>query len=108
MIDGVSVLTSTRPSIADRPTNSPDAFGEPSIRVLPLLGQLDPAETMRVPADAYSRYVDRLQNAGQRMGDIKPVSLSPLDGWSAVFSDVVVPDRFARMLPAKPQPQQVN
>ena len=72
------------------------------------LGQLGPAETMRVPCDAYGRYADRLRRAGQRMGDIKPASLSPLDGWSAVFSDMVVPDRFARMLPAKPQAQQVN
>ena len=47
-----------------------------SAYVLPRLGQWIPRKRC-VPADAYGRYVDRLQNAGQRMGDIKPVFSEP-------------------------------
>jgi hypothetical protein len=91
------------PMLADRL----DAMlsGNPQYAYCRRLGQLDPAETVLVPGDAYGRYANRLRRAGQRMGDIKPASLSPLDGWSAVFSDMVVPDRCARMLPATPQTQ---
>lgn len=46
------------------------------------LGQLlDPA-VVRARDDAYSAYAERLRQLGQRLGDIKPAALSPLDGWS--------------------------
>jgi hypothetical protein len=35
--------------------------------------------------DPYVAYVTRLRAAGQRLGDIKPTTLSLLDGWSAHF-----------------------
>ena len=45
------------------------------------LGQLLPATFVRVPPDAYARYSRRLLASGQRLGDIKAVALSALEGW---------------------------
>jgi hypothetical protein len=45
------------------------------------LGQLSQARIVSVPADAYESYARRLSALGQRMGDVKPVALSPLDDW---------------------------
>ena len=46
------------------------------------LGQLRPVNIVQVKGDAYQQYCKRLQSLGQRLGDIKPSALSPLDGWS--------------------------
>ncbi|MGD1080924.1 MAG: GH3 auxin-responsive promoter family protein [Candidatus Sulfotelmatobacter sp.] len=46
------------------------------------LGQLCPPRLFRVSDDAYSAYCQRLQAMGKRLGEIKPVGLSSLDGWS--------------------------
>jgi GH3 auxin-responsive promoter len=50
------------------------------------LGQLRPAAVERVGAGAAERYLERLRASGQRLGNIKPVALSPLAGWRAVFA----------------------
>lgn len=50
------------------------------------LGQLGPVGLERVDGDAATRYLERLRLRGARLGDIKPASLSPLDGWSRVFA----------------------
>lgn len=49
------------------------------------LGQLRPAAIFRLTGDPYVAYVTRLRAAGQRLGDIKPTTLSLLDGWSDHF-----------------------
>ncbi len=50
------------------------------------LGQLAPAAAVPVAAGAYRRYVARLQAGGARLGDIKALALSPLEGWAEVLS----------------------
>ena len=48
------------------------------------LGQLERAEVRVVLPGAEAIYLDRLtRENGQRLGDIKPLSLSQLDGWDA-------------------------
>lgn len=49
------------------------------------LGQLLPARIFRVRGDPFSRYESRLAASGVKRGDIKPVRLSRLDGWTRVF-----------------------
>lgn len=49
------------------------------------LGQLQPAAVARIRRDGYEAYVARMVARGQRMGNVKPAALSPLDGWEAVF-----------------------
>jgi hypothetical protein len=49
------------------------------------LGQLHRPRAVCARGDAYAAYADRLTRAGQRLGDIKPMALSPLDGWTAVL-----------------------
>jgi hypothetical protein len=46
------------------------------------LAQLRAPRLFRLSGDAYALYSGRLQQAGQRLGDIKPVGLSCLDNWS--------------------------
>ncbi len=46
------------------------------------LTQLRSPRLFRVSDDAYARYCRRLQCMGKRLGEIKPVGLSPLDDWS--------------------------
>jgi len=50
------------------------------------LGQLRPAAVERVAAGAAERYLERLRASGQRLGNVKPMALSPLGGWRAVFA----------------------
>lgn len=45
------------------------------------IGQLGAATVTRVGPGAYDRYAMRLTATGMRLGDIKPVSLSPLSDW---------------------------
>lgn len=47
------------------------------------LGQLCPPRLFRVSDDAYRSYCQRLQAMGRSLGEIKPVGLSRLDGWSS-------------------------
>lgn len=45
------------------------------------LGQLDSLEAVSVGCGAWAWYADRLSKEGIRLGDIKPVALSSLQGW---------------------------
>ena len=49
------------------------------------LGQLLPASVEPVPRNAPARFMARMVEAGQRLGSIKPVALSPLTDWGACF-----------------------
>ena len=49
------------------------------------LAQLHAPRLFRLAGDPYVQYCHRLQQAGQRLGDIKPVALSCLDDWSDYF-----------------------
>lgn len=49
------------------------------------LDQLRPPQAAYIRSDAYAAYCARLTRQGQRLGDIKPAALSPLDGWSELF-----------------------
>ena len=61
------------------------------------LGQLRPARVMRVGPGAHAAYVERCRADGQRLGDIKPVSLHPADGWrNALVRPMRQRDRDAR------------
>lgn len=50
------------------------------------LGQLRPARVVRVAPGADRRYVDACVSRGQRLGDVKPVSLHRETGWETVFA----------------------
>lgn len=58
----------------------------PHYRAAVALGQLAPAKTFPVEKDAFLLYLRRCGERGQRMGDVKPLALSTLFGWSEVFS----------------------
>ena len=49
------------------------------------LRQLSPARVERLYGDPYAVYCDRMRGIGQRLGDIKPVALSPMSDWSGRF-----------------------
>jgi hypothetical protein len=53
------------------------------------LGQLT-LRLYRVEAPAFPLYLRRCGESGQRLGDVKPLALSPLAGWSELF-----PGRYA-------------
>lgn len=57
----------------------------PHYRACVALGQLVPAKTFRIEKDGFLLYLRRCGERGQRMGDVKPLALSPLSGWSEVF-----------------------
>jgi hypothetical protein len=59
------------------------------------LGQLDEPNVFHIARDAWPIYVRRLVSLDQRLGDIKPISLSPLTGWRDVFSPNVQPSSFS-------------
>ena len=48
------------------------------------LGQLREVRVCRVE-NGLARYLERATARGQRLGDVKPLALSPLDGWRAWF-----------------------
>jgi len=50
------------------------------------LGQLGPPRVFLVSNDAGAAMLARLSALGQRLGDIKAMALSPLDGWGEHFS----------------------
>jgi hypothetical protein len=49
------------------------------------LGQLDPLQVFRIDNGALAAYLSFCQAHGQRAGDIKPVALHRLGGWSQLF-----------------------
>jgi hypothetical protein len=58
----------------------------PHYRASVALGQLAPAKTFQIEGDGFLLYLKRCRERGQRMGDVKPLALSTLSGWSGVFS----------------------
>jgi hypothetical protein len=50
------------------------------------LGQLYPPRIFQLMGNPYAAYTLRLQQLGQRLGDIKPASLSNLSEWSSYFT----------------------
>src|SRR5262249_30234019 len=50
------------------------------------LGQLQPVTIEHVNVTAATRYLHRLREQGQRLGNIKPAALSSLTGWSQTFN----------------------
>lgn len=57
----------------------------PHYRAGVALGQLAPAKTFLIEKDAFALYLRRCRERGQRMGDVKPLALSTLSGWSRIF-----------------------
>jgi hypothetical protein len=53
------------------------------------LGQLAPVRVIPTARGGLEAYLERARGRGQRLGDVKPLALSPLDGWAAVFDGVV-------------------
>jgi hypothetical protein len=58
----------------------------PHYRACVALGQLAPVKVFQIEKDGFSLYLRRCQERGQRMGDVKPLALSALPGWSAVYN----------------------
>ncbi len=56
------------------------------------LTQLRPPRLFRVSDDVNAAYYERLQRTGKRLGEIKPVGLSALDGWSDHLSGHYAPE----------------
>jgi hypothetical protein len=54
------------------------------------LGQLDPLRVFRIEGDALESYLSACQSHGQRAGDIKPVALHRLGGWSQAFRGEII------------------
>ncbi len=50
------------------------------------LGQLAPVRLFRIEGDGHDIAIDRAMRQGARLGDVKPVALSPEGGWSDRFS----------------------
>ena len=51
------------------------------------LGQLAPARVYRVRRGAYETYLEACRRNGRRIGEIKPVALSPEPGWRRRFEE---------------------
>jgi len=64
----------------------------PHYRLCVALGQLAPVRIFQIERDAFPLYLRRCRERGQRMGDVKPLALSPLSGWSAIFPGQFLPD----------------
>jgi hypothetical protein len=58
----------------------------PHYRACVALGQLAPVRVFQIEKDGFSLYLKRCRERGQRMGDVKPLALSALPGWSAVYN----------------------
>jgi GH3 auxin-responsive promoter len=71
------------PELAE--TIEEELAANPHYRTCVTLGQLAPARVFVIEGDAFARYVQRCREQGQRIGDIKPLALSTLSGWSSVF-----------------------
>ena len=57
----------------------------PHYRYCRTLGQLAPVRLFHVTGSMFSLYLSRCRDLGQRLGDVKPIALSPKAGWSDVF-----------------------
>jgi hypothetical protein len=57
----------------------------PHYRTCVALGQLAPAAVFLVEGAAFPRYLQCCRERGQRLGDVKPLALSPSSGWREVF-----------------------
>jgi hypothetical protein len=57
----------------------------PHYRLSVALGQLAPAKVVLIEKDGVARYLEHRRARGQRLGDIKPLALSPETGWSRVL-----------------------
>jgi GH3 auxin-responsive promoter len=64
------------------------------------LGQLAPIRLFRATGPLFPAYVERCRERGQRVGDIKPLSLSKWHGWSDVFQGEYQADPEGRLQPA--------
>jgi hypothetical protein len=58
----------------------------PQYRLARTLGQLAVPRTFRVDDDASAIYLDHMGKRGARLGDVKPLALSPETHWSKRFS----------------------
>jgi hypothetical protein len=57
----------------------------PNYRYCRMLGQLAPAGVFHARTPMFPLYLQRCRDMGQRLGDVKPLSLSRRAGWSEVF-----------------------
>ncbi|MFL6193065.1 MAG: GH3 auxin-responsive promoter, partial [Thermoanaerobaculia bacterium] len=57
----------------------------PHYRACVALGQLAPARVRPIQGDGFARYARRCRERGQRLGDVKPLALSPIPGWAPFF-----------------------
>jgi hypothetical protein len=57
----------------------------PNYRYCRTLGQLAPLRVFHAPTPMFPLYLQRCRELGQRLGDVKPLSLSSRAGWSDVF-----------------------
>jgi hypothetical protein len=57
----------------------------PHYRLCRALRQLAPVRIQLLGPGAYGRYLEECRRRGQRWGDVKPLALSPLDGWGEVL-----------------------
>lgn len=64
------------------------------------LGQLAPVRLFRTSGPAFPAYVERCRGLGQRLGEIKPLSLSRRAGWSDVIPGRYLADRERGLQPA--------
>jgi hypothetical protein len=64
----------------------------PHYRLCVALGQLAPVQVFRIEGDAFSLYLGQCRARGQRMGDVKPLALSPVSGWSGNFPGRFLPN----------------
>lgn len=58
----------------------------PHYRSCVSLGQLAPVRMFRIAGGGFRAYVERCRESGQRLGQIKPLSLSARTGWSESFA----------------------
>ena len=61
----------------------------PQYRLCRDLGQLAPVTVVPLDEGAFRLYLDRCRQRGQRLGDVKPLALSPEPGWAGVFGQHV-------------------
>lgn len=59
----------------------------PHYRAAVSLGQLTPAKTFLIEKDGFSLYLQLCRQQGQRLGDVKPMALSPRTEWRRIFPE---------------------
>ncbi|HYO13064.1 MAG TPA: GH3 auxin-responsive promoter family protein [Thermoanaerobaculia bacterium] len=57
----------------------------PHYRAAVTLGQLTRAKTFLIEKEGFSLYLQLCRQQGQRLGDVKPMALSPWTGWRTIF-----------------------